>query len=120
MEQLLHIEELKKTTLAGVPVVAISADPVGQTRELLAKLQAQGRPLTHRFVSDPTLSVIAAYGLKNARSTARVRPAAILIDKEGREAWRWVEKTAEMAPDDDALRAAVEKLRPEVTPRPKP
>lgn len=116
MEQLLHIEELKKTTLAGVPVIAISADEVGKTRELLAKLSARGRPLTHRFVSDPALKVIAAYGLRNARSTARVRPAAILIDKDGREAWRWVEKTAEMTPDDDALRAAVDKLR--AKPRP--
>ncbi len=118
MEQLLHLEKLKTTTLANVTVVAVSTDGVEAARTAIGKLEATKRTcLTHTFLSDPELEVIEAYGARNERGSALVRPATILLDQSGREVWRFTEKVARMVPDDDELARAVARLKSEA-PRP--
>lgn len=113
MEQLLHLETLKATTLRNVTVVAVSPESVEATRAAVGKLEATKRPcLTHTLLSDPELDVIEAYGARNERGSAMVRPVTILLDGHGREVWRFTERMARMVPEDRDLAAAVARLDP--------
>lgn len=115
MGQLLQLEALKSWALAGIPVVAISPDPPEKTRELLEKVkQSKNVALSHRFLSDPDLRAIAAYGIRNGESKKAIpHPTTILVDRDGREVWRFTEKDFKRRPTDDEIRAAVAKLRPQ-------
>jgi peroxiredoxin len=113
VEQLLQLQRLKSSTLAGTAVVAIAPDPPGKTRELIGKvLTSKDVLLTHRFLSDPDLEATDAYGIRNAESKTPVpHPTAVLVDRDGREVWRFSEKEYRRRPTDEEIRAAVGKLR---------
>lgn len=112
MEQLLHLEALKRTELANVTVVAISPESVDATRVAVLRLETSKRTcLTHRFLSDPELDVVEAYGARNERGSAIVRPVAVLLDGKGREVWRFTERMARMVPEDQDLAEAVRRLK---------
>ena len=114
MEQLLQLERLKSSALAGVSVLAISPDPPEKTRELLEKVRrSKDVTLTPRFLSDPDLKATDAYGIRNADSKKPVpHPTTVLVDRDGREVWRFTEKDYKRRPTDDEIRAAVGRLRP--------
>ena len=115
MEQLLQLQRLKATTLAGITVLAISPDPPEKTREMIEKVRSsKDVVLTPRFVSDPDLKVTDAYGIRNSEARKPVpHPTTVLVDRDGREVWRFTEKDYKRRPTDDEIRAAVERLRPE-------
>jgi peroxiredoxin Q/BCP len=69
-------------------VLAISTDPVATQAALGAKLG-----LSFRLLSDPELAAIDAYGVRHPKGNPMeaadiARPAAFLIDEQGRIAWR--------------------------------
>jgi len=111
--QLLHLASLRKTTLSGVRVLAVSPDPPDLSRDLAARLGKDGPTL----LADPALEVAAAYGARNRRGSAIIRPTWILIDREGRETWRFTESHTRASPPDAELAAAVAALA-RVTPKP--
>lgn len=115
MEQLLQLQRLKATTLAGITVLAISPDPPEKTREMIEKVRSsKDVVLTPRFVSDPDLKVTDAYGIRNSEARKPVpHPTTVLVDRDGREVWRFTEKDYKRRPTDDEIRAAAERLRPE-------
>ncbi len=114
MEQLLQLQRLKSTTLAEVTVLAIAPDPPEKTREMIEKVRSsKDVVLTHRFLSDPDLRVTDAYGIRNAGAKKPIpHPTAVLVDRGGREVWRFTETDYKKRPTDDEIRAAVRKLRP--------
>ncbi len=114
MEQLLQLQRLKSTTLAEVTVLAISPDPPEKTRGLIEKVRSsKDVVLTPRFLSDPDLKVTDAYGIRNSGAKTPVpHPTTILVDRDGREVWRFTETDYKKRPTDDEIRAAVQKLRP--------
>jgi len=115
VEQLLQLQRLKATTLAGITVLAISPAPPEKTREMIEKVRSsKDVVLTPRFVSDPDLKVTDAYGIRNSEARKPVpHPTTVLVDRDGREVWRFTEKDYKRRPTDDEIRAAVERLRPE-------
>ena len=114
MEQLLQLQRLKASTLLGVEILAVSPDPPEKTRELVEKVErGKGVRLTHRFLSDPTMTAVDAYGIRNAESRAPMpHPTSILYSREGREVWRFTEKDYKVRPTDADLAAAVAALPP--------
>ena len=117
MGQLLHLASLEKTTLAGVRVLAVSPDPPDLSRELAARLGKDGPTL----LADPGLEVAAAYGARNRKGSAIIRPTWILIDREGRETWRFTESHTRASPPDAELASAVAALTTPASPtRPAP
>ena len=113
MEQLLQLETMKRKELQGVAVLAVSADPPERTREFVAGLKAtRGVNLTHRFLSATPVPT-----LHRARGSApSVRPAGppswILVDRDGREVWRFVETEHRMRPSTLEVRAGLARLGP--------
>lgn len=114
MEQLLHLQRLKATTLAGVTVLAIAPDPPEKSRELIEKVRSsKDVELTHRFLSDPDLKATDAYGLRNSGAKKPIpHPTTVLVDRDGREVWRFTETDYKKRPTDDEIRAAIRKLPP--------
>ena len=112
MGQLIHLEELKTSLLAGIAILAISPDPAEKTRGMVAEVERkQSVRMTHRFLSDGDLAVIDAYGVRNTKGAATVRPAMILLDRKGREIWRFTERKVQMSPTDAELADAVRLLK---------
>lgn len=114
MEQLLQLQRLKATTLAGVTVLAISPDPPEKTKEMIEKVRSsKDVVLTPRFLSDPDLKATDAYGIRNSEAKKPIpHPTTVLVDRDGREVRRFTEKDYKRRPTDDEIRAAVERLRP--------
>lgn len=114
MEQLLQLQRLKATSLAGVTVLAIAPDPPEKTRALIEKLRSsKDVVLTHRFLSDPDLKATDAYGIRNAGAKKPIpHPTTLLVDRDGQEVWRFTETDYEKRPTDDDIRAAVRKFPP--------
>ncbi len=112
MEQLLQLEKMKASTLAGVAVLAISPDPAEKTTELLDKVRrSKDVALTPRFLSDADLKATDAYGIRNSEARKPLpHPTTVLVDRDGREVWRFTEKDYKRRPTDDEIRAAVGRL----------
>jgi len=96
-------------TQHGVRVVAISVDPVSDSRGLSEKAG-----LTFPLLSDPDKTVIRAYDLLHTaghRGADIARPAEFLLDRSGTV--RWVNLTSDFrvrARGDEVLKIAEERL----------
>jgi peroxiredoxin len=114
VEQLLQLQRLKATTLADVTVLAIAPDPPEKTREMIEKVRSsKAVALTHRFLGDPDLNVTDAYRIRNSEARKPIpHPTTVLVDRLGREVWRFTERDYKRRPTDDEIRAAVLTLRP--------
>jgi peroxiredoxin len=112
---LLQLERLKSSTLKGITVLAVSPDSPEETNELLARLKSSaGVSLTHRFLSDVDLKAIDAYGIRNKEATKPIpHPTTILIDRDGREVWRFTDRNFKTRPTDAELKQAVDSLNRE-------
>ena len=112
---MLQLERLKVSTLKGIAVLAVSPDTREETMGLLERLKSStGISLTHRFLSDRDLKCIDAYGIRNREATKPMpHPTSILIDREGREVWRFSDKNFKMRPTDADLKEAVDGLKRE-------
>jgi hypothetical protein len=111
---LLQLERLKETALKDAAVLVVTPDTPEASRALRARVEKERRVrLTHRFLSVPrghTLNRRAAAGEGKA---PRLPPSLVLVDREGREAWRFVEGRHRMRPTDHELaRAVKEAVRP--------
>ncbi len=104
---MLQLERLKGTALQSVAILVVAPDSPEVSRALVATVEKQRRVrLTHRFLSAPrgrTLGRPAGEG-----KAPRLPPSLILVDAEGREAWRFVEREHRMRPRDRELARAVE------------
>lgn len=94
--------------MKSVAILVVAPDPPEDSRTLVATVEKQRRVrLTHRFLSAPrgrTLNRPAGEGKGKA---PRLPPSLILLDPEGREAWRFVERKHRMRPSDRELARAV-------------
>ena len=80
MEQLLQLQRLKATTLAGVTVLPIATDPPEKTRAMIEKVHSsKDVALTHRFLSDPELKVTDAYGIRNSEAKKPIPQPRVAI-----------------------------------------
>ena len=104
---MLQLERLKGTALQSVAILVVAPDSPEVSRALVATVEKQRRVrLTHRFLSASrgrTLGRPAGEG-----KAPRLPPSLILVDAEGREAWRVVEREHRMRPRDRELARAVE------------
>ncbi len=86
---------------AGARVVAISVDSVGQQAAIVDNLD-----LPFPLLSDPDRSrAIEPFGLSDSKDPRTIaRPALILVDTGGNEAFRFVSRdAADRLPEDDVL-----------------
>ena len=78
------MEEIQQ---AGGKVVAVSAEPIDETREALESIG-----FSFPLVSDPDLAAIDAYGVRHPSASISggdiARPAAFVIDRTGQIVWR--------------------------------
>lgn len=92
---------------AGVRLVAISVDSVGQNAAMVEKLD-----LPFPFLSDPNRALaIGPLGLRDERDPREIAiPAIVLLDQEGDEVWRWTARDYADRIDEDAVVAAAHSL----------
>ena len=110
LEQLIQLERLKGSTLKGVAVLVVAPDPPEDSRALVASVERQKRVrLTHRFLSAPRGRTLNRPAEDNRGKAPRLPPSLVLVDRDGREAWRFVEREHRMRPSDRELARAVAK-----------
>ena len=111
---MLQLERLKGTALSDVAVLVITPDPPEDTRAFLARVERERRVLlTHRFLTAPRGHTLNRPASGTEGKAPRLPPSLVLVDREGREAWRFVEGNHRMRPTDRELaRAVAEAVRP--------
>jgi peroxiredoxin len=112
VEQLVLLEKLKATDLKDVPVLAVSPDgPKAVMKGLAAVEKDRGLRLSHRFLCDEEAVYRDRYGLAgDAAKPGPKLPTMLLLDAEGRDAWRYGESHYQKKPFDASLRAALASL----------
>ncbi|HEX5856084.1 MAG TPA: TlpA disulfide reductase family protein [Thermoanaerobaculia bacterium] len=110
--QLVDLERLKATSLARVPVLAISPDGPGAIRAGLAAVaKDRGVKLTHRFLADADARYAARYGWAEASGPRAVRPPTlVLLDAQGRDVWHAGESHFQARSFEVPLREAIARL----------
>jgi peroxiredoxin len=110
LEQLLQLERLKATALRNVAVLVVAPDPPEGSRALVASVEKERRTLlTHRFLSAPRARTLNRAPGDGDGKAPRLPPSLVLVDPEGREAWRFVEREHRMRPSDREIAHAVAK-----------
>jgi hypothetical protein len=105
---LLQLERLKTTALKDVSVLVITPDSAEESRALVAAVEKQRRVrLTHRFLSAPRVRTLNHPAAGAGAVAPRLPPSLVLVDREGREAWRFVESDHRKRPSDAELTRAV-------------
>ena len=108
LEQLLQLERLKGTSLKSVEILVVAPGPPEESRLLVATVEKQRRVrLTHRFLSAPRGRTLNRPAGEGEGKAPRLPPSLVLVDPEGREAWRFVEREHRMRPSDRELARAV-------------
>lgn len=112
VEQLVLLENLKATDLKDVPVLAVSPDgPKAVANGIAAVGKERGVRLTPRFLCDEEAVFRDRYGLAGDASRPGPKlPTMLLLDAEGREAWRYGESHYQKRPFDASLRAVLASL----------
>jgi hypothetical protein len=105
---LLQLERLKVTALKDVSVLVVAPDSPEESRELVAAVERQRRvKLTHRFLSAPRVRTLNHPSAGSDAKAPRLPPSLVLVDREGREAWRFLESDHRKRPGDAELARAV-------------
>lgn len=108
LEQLLQLERLKETALKGVSILVVAPDTPEGSRAFVATVERQRRVrLTHRFLSAPRGRTLNRPAGGGAGKAPRLPPSLVLVDPDGREAWRFVESEHRMRPSDREVARAV-------------
>ena len=105
-----------------VRLYAISIDGRERSRELAAKIAADGKgALPFPLLSDPGHQVIEAYGLRDHSYDGKQyedisfegipKAAVYVIDKRGRVAWMKVEEDYKQRPSNADIRRALDRLK---------
>jgi peroxiredoxin len=95
----------KSFDAGGIDVVAISVDTADDNREF-----REQKGLTIPLLSDPDMTIIAAYGLAMEGNDIAV-PATFIIDRQQIIRWQHISETQMHRPDaDEVLRLAGESL----------
>jgi peroxiredoxin len=101
----------------NVRLFAISVDSPELSKELAAKLAADGRgEINFPLLSDPEHLTIDAYGLHDPaydgeKFAGIPHPAVYVIDKNGIVAWAKVESNYRERPRNEDIRAALDALK---------
>ena len=101
----------------NVRLFAISVDPPDVSKELAAKLAADGHgEIGFPLLSDPDHRTIDAYGLHDPaydgeKFAGIPHPAVYVIDKNGIVAWAKVESNYRERPRNEEIRAALDSLK---------
>jgi len=101
----------------NLKLFAISVDPPDVSKELAAKLAADGKgDINFPLLSDPNHQTIDAYGLHDPaydgdKFAGIPHPAVYVIDKKGKIVWAKVESNYRERPTNDEIRAALNSLR---------
>lgn len=111
---MLQLERLKGTALKGVAVLVITPDSPEDSHAFLARVEKERRVrLTHRFLSAPRGHTLNRPATGTQGKAPRLPPSLLLVDREGREAWRFVESDHRIRTSDRELaRAVAEAVRP--------
>lgn len=101
----------------NIKLFAISVDPPETSKELAAKIAADGNgEINFSLLSDPDHRTIDAYGLHDPaydgdKLAGIPYPAVYVIDKSGIITWAKVESNYRERPTNDRIRAAIDKLK---------
>lgn len=90
-------------------LVAISVDPPEKTRAMLAGRAEAGEALTFPVLCDPTRAAVEAYGVHD-RAHDIALPATVILDRQGRVAWKYVGESIVDRPDEAAVLEALRAL----------
>jgi hypothetical protein len=105
---LLQLERLKTTALKDVSVLVVTPDSAEESRALVAEVEKQRRVrLTHRFLSAPRVRTLNHPAAGAEAVAPRLPPSLVLVDREGRETWRFLESDHRKRPRDVELAKAV-------------
>jgi peroxiredoxin len=100
-----------------VRLLAISVDDHEKTKELAAKIAADGNgSVNYTMLSDPGHKIIDTYGLHDpaydgTKFDGIPHPAVYVIDTNGRVVWAKVESDYKVRPSNADIRAALQSLK---------
>jgi len=101
---------LKEIEAHGATLVAISADPPEDSRELIARLEKkEDTKLGYALLSDPELKTARAYGFHDEKHDIAL-PATAIVDPGGEIVWKHVGETVADRPVTDELVKTLEEL----------
>lgn len=95
-------------------IVVVSVDDDEETGRTIARVGQDGTAPDFTFLSDLDAAVIGRYGILNPNAGRRAplpHPATYVIDRQGVIRWLDVETDYKVRPTNDAIRAALLKLR---------
>jgi hypothetical protein len=105
---LLQLERLNETALKDVTVLVVAPDSPEDSRALVATVERRRRVrLTHRFLSAPRVRTLNRPAADTDAVAPRLPPSLVLVDREGREAWRFIESDHKKRPGDSQIARAV-------------
>lgn len=95
---------------------AITPDPPERTRELAAKIAAEGDgELGFPLLSDPGSETIDRYAIRDpayagTENDGLPHPAVFIVDREGRVRWSRIESDYRQRPSLDEIQAALDSI----------
>ena len=105
---MLQLERLKSTALKDVSVLVVTPDSSEDSRALVASVERQRHVrLTHRFLSAPRVRTLNRPATGIDAVAPRLPPSLVLVDRDGREAWRFQESDHRKRPANAELARAV-------------
>jgi peroxiredoxin len=100
-----------------IKLYAVSVDSPEQSRDLTAKIAADGRgPVSFPLLSDPGHKTIDTYGLRDPAYKGQAvygipHPTVYVLDRTGRVTWVTVETNYRIRPTNDDIRVAIDTLK---------
>lgn len=95
-------------------ILAISIDDREHQQMMIDRVAASdGRPIDYTLLSDPDHAVIARYGLLNQQDPGDrpiPHPTVLVIDREGRVRWKFIEINYKVRPTNDDILGALERV----------
>jgi peroxiredoxin len=99
---------------ASTEILVVSVDDDEETGRTIARVGQDGTAPDFTFLSDPDAAVIGRYGILNPDAGRRAplpHPATYVIDRRGVIRWLDVQTDYKIRPSNEAIRAALLKLR---------
>ncbi len=89
--------------------MAISVDEPAEAAGMLERQKEAGPALTIPVACDPSREAVKAFGVFDHAHDIAL-PATLILDREGKVAWKYIGETVMDRPEEDALIATLKKL----------
>ena len=110
MKQLVRLRDKTQAIQeAGGVLVAVSVDSPKDTKAMLARMKSEGHPFEFPLLCDPSRAAVKAMGVFDAAHDIAL-PSVLILDREGKIAWKHVAESILDRPAEEELIAALKRI----------